>query len=98
MIEKVKSNQAQEWMHVRRLKHGEVRQWVKENESDAWTMTTRMVALCLCDKTGKSPFLSTEEAIKAVEELDWELVRDIDQQAHEINGLDKRVKDAEKNS
>lgn len=98
MIEKVKSVLAQEWMHVRRLRHGEVRQWVKESETDSWTSTARLVAMCLCGVDGKSTYPTAEAALAAVDAFDWQLVKDIDEQAGEFNGLYTKVKDAEKNS
>lgn len=97
-VEKVKAVDAPDWMHVRRMTHGEFKEWVKGNKDDTLTASTRAAAICLCDSAGKPKWTSKDEAMQAIDAMDWKLVRDISDQAIAFCGFDTDIKDAEKNS
>jgi hypothetical protein len=89
---------AEPGLHIRRMTHGEFKAWVQENKDDSMTASTRVVAICVCDSVGKSPWSTKEAAIAAIDSWDWQVVRDISDQAIKFCGLGVEVKDAEKNS
>lgn len=96
--EKVASAQAEPWMFIRRMTHGEFKAYIKAAQDEPLSATTRIVAVCLCDNAGNPKFKELADALAYVDTLDWQLVREIAEQAAKFCGMDATPADAEKNS
>lgn len=97
-IEKVTSPQAETWMHIRRLTHGQKKQWISAPREDTQAYETNLVAMCLCMENGSLKHADLAASCSYVDSLDWKLVREIYDQAFAMNEFDTTPADAEKNS
>jgi hypothetical protein len=85
---------APEWgdgFFIRRMTAGEREVFVKRSDAEGGSISIPrlVVAICLCDKDGKSVFASDEELLN----IDFVIVDRIAAQIFKINGLTKEAQD-----